>query len=368
MKKLVVILVLAAIGLGAWLLFRRSGPAAEEKEKPVAEVQLAPLQVQTIIRTLPAYGIVEAAPSAARAITLGYDCVVKSIEADPGSRVDAGAAILVVAPTADVQLAYDSARADSALADKALASARERFDLKLAARQELLSAQQAADDAKIKLESLTRRGLGADGRVSAAQACIVTKLDLQPGATIPAGTPLATVATVSGLEAHLALELADAAQVRSGEAVTLTSSNRSGAEPVSSSVRAVSLSADPVTGAADVRVPIPAESVWYPGEHVQGAIEVERKSALAAPRSAVLPDGDKQVLFTVKDSKATRHEVTVGISGADTLEVISKDLHAGDQAVTVGNYELEDGMAVQLASGGAGGEEKKDDAKAEAKP
>jgi multidrug efflux pump subunit AcrA (membrane-fusion protein) len=100
---------------------------------------------------------------------------------------------------------------------------------------------------------------------------------------------------------------------------------------------------------------------------VQGAIEVERKSALAAPRSAVLPDGDKQVLFTVKDSKAARHEVTVGIAGDDAVEVIAKDLHAGDQAVTVGNYELEDGMAVQLAAG-AGGEEKKDDAKAEAKP
>jgi RND family efflux transporter MFP subunit len=379
MKKIVVILVVMAIGFGAWFLLRGRGPAAEEEAKPVAEVQVALLQMQAITRTLPAFGVVEAAPSGARAITLGYDCVVKEIEAGPGSRVDASAPILVVEPTPDAQMLYDSARAESMLADKALASARERFQLRLAASPELFSAQQAAEDARIKLESLSKRGLGLDGRVLAAQAGIVTKLDWQPGATVPAGTALVTVAAVSGLEAHLAIELADAAQVRAGQAVTLTSSNRAGAETVASSVRLVGSNADPVSGAADIRVPIPAESGWFPGEHVQAAIEVERKTALAAPRSAVLPDGDKQVLFTVKGATAVKHEVKIGIAGDDAVEVIADDLHAGDAVVTLGNYELEDGMGVKLAATGPGGDGRKagrkaggkaDEAgpKAEAKP
>ena len=84
------------------------------------------------------------------------------------------------------------------------------------------------------------------------------------------------------------------------------------------------------------------------GEHVQASIDVEKKgNALVAPRSAVLPDGDTQVLFTVRNGKAVRHEMTLGIASGDRVEVTGADLHAGDLVVTLGNYELTDGMAVQ---------------------
>jgi hypothetical protein len=73
-------------------------------------------------------------------------------------------------------------------------------------------------------------------------------------------------------------------------------------------------------------------------------------SALVVPRSAVLPDEDnKQVLFTVKDGKAVRHEVDVGITAGDLVEVTASGLNAGDAVVTLGNYELTDGMSIQAA-------------------
>jgi len=68
----------------------------------------------------------------------------------------------------------------------------------------------------------------------------------------------------------------------------------------------------------------------------------------------VLPDGEAQVLFTVKNGKAVRHEVTLGIASGDSVEVTGAGLHAGDMVVTLGNYELTDGMAVQ-----AGGKDAK---------
>ena len=78
---------------------------------------------------------------------------------------------------------------------------------------------------------------------------------------------------------------------------------------------------------------------------------MQRKTALSAPRSAVLPgDDNKQVLFTVKDNKAVKHEVQTGIASADQVEVIAKDLKAGDSVVTLCNYELDDGMAVAVAA------------------
>jgi membrane fusion protein (multidrug efflux system) len=65
------------------------------------------------------------------------------------------------------------------------------------------------------------------------------------------------------------------------------------------------------------------------------------------PRSAVLPADNKFVLFTVKNGKAVRHEVKVGLTSGDLVEVIADDLTVGDAVVTLGNYELDDGMAIQ---------------------
>ena len=89
-------------------------------------------------------------------------------------------------------------------------------------------------------------------------------------------------------------------------------------------------------------------NITYDINHI-GTIELAKKTALVAPRTAVLPDDDKQVLFTVKDGKAVRHEVKVGISTDDLVEVSADDLHEGDQVVVLGNYELENGMAIQTA-------------------
>ncbi len=100
-------------------------------------------------------------------------------------------------------------------------------------------------------------------------------------------------------------------------------------------------------GTAEIRVGLPAGAPLYFGEHVQAAIVIEQADGLVAPRSAVLPDEGKQVLFTVKDGKAVRHEVKLGIIAGDRVQVIGDDLRAGDSVVTLGNYELTEGMAIQ---------------------
>ena len=99
---------------------------------------------------------------------------------------------------------------------------------------------------------------------------------------------------------------------------------------------------------AYVRVTLPAGGGWLSGEHVRASVHVDEKTALVAPRVAVLPEDEGQVLYTVKDSKAVKHVVEVGITSDSNVEVSGKDLKPGDPVVVVGNYELEDGMAVTL--------------------
>jgi RND family efflux transporter MFP subunit len=356
MKKIVIVIaVLVLVAIGWFLLKHRGAPDTEEGAAPVATVETARLEQQDIVRTIEAFGVVAAAPSGEHVISAPYDCVIRQVFVGTGTPVAAGDVLMEISSSDDARLALDSARGALGLATKTLAATQQRYDLKLATNQDLLTAQQVEQDARLKAASYEARGIGGEGRITAPVAGIISKLELTAGALALLGTPLVSVANGEKLEARLGIEPANLSSVDVGRPVVLISANRSGSTPVSSTVRSVGKGLDPMTGAAEVRVPVPMGAPLLLGEHVQASVEVEKKvKALVAPRSAVLPDGDIQVLFIVKNGKAARHEVTLGIASGDRVEVTGVDLHAGDLVVTLGNYELTDGMTVQ-----AGGKDAK---------
>lgn len=343
---IIVIIVLAA----AWFWWK-SAPAAEEAAPPpVASVEVTPLKRESIAQTLDVFGVVAPAASGEQVIVAPYECAVRAVHVSPGAVVRAGEVLVELAPSPDARLLFDSARATAALAARALAAVQERYNLKLAPLAELLAARQANDDARLKLRSLRARGLGGDGRITAPVAGIVTRLDLPAGGLIAAGTPLLGISARASLEARLGVEAEQSALVRPGQAVTLVSATRPGAAPAQSAVRAVGAAVDPSTGAVTVFVPLPDGGAWLLGEHVRAAVTVARHEGLVVPRSAVLPAGGHWTLFTVKDGKAVEHEVRLGFTTDATVEVIGGHLAPGEPVVTLGNYELSDGMAVQTGA------------------
>jgi membrane fusion protein (multidrug efflux system) len=365
MKKILLSLLVVAVVVGGWFLWKRRGAAEEEKaEKPAAKVEVVPLKRQVIAQTLEAFGIVAAAPSGEQTVSATYESVVRAVTASAGASVNVGDVLVEIDPSPETKLAFGSARSAIALATKALAATQQRYELKLATNQDLLAAQQVEQDARLKVASLEARGAGGDGKITATIAGIVSKLDVTAGALVPAGTLLVSVTSAEKLEVRLGIEAADLEQVTEGETVTLLSIARPEVESVSSTVRVVGKSLDPLTGAAELRVPVPASGELMLGEHVKASIELQKKETLVAPRIAVLPDDEKQILFTVKDGKAVKHEVKTGITSDDLVEVLSQELHEGDLVVALGNYELEDGMAIQPAEKA----EKPGDAKDENKP
>jgi multidrug efflux pump subunit AcrA (membrane-fusion protein) len=60
----------------------------------------------------------------------------------------------------------------------------------------------------------------------------------------------------------------------------------------------------------------------------------------------VLGEADHAYVFVVDNSKARRVPVVTGIREGDTVGV-SGALKSGDRVVTLGNYELADGMTVR---------------------
>jgi len=372
MKKIIITAALLSMVLLGWSLIKHhAATAVDEAAQPTAKVETAVLADQAIAQTIEVFGVVVGAPSADHVISAPSDVVVRSVHVSVGTPVIAGDLLLEVDPSPDAKLAADSARSVLALATRALAAAQERYDLRLANNQELLAAQQAEEDAKLKADSFASRGFGGDGRITAATAGVVSKLELFAGALAPAGTALVIVSGGGQLEARLGVEAADVGSITVGQPVILESANRAESEKVSTTLRAVGAVLDSATGAAEVRAAVPAGASLLLGEHVRGQIELQRKEhALVVPRSAVLPDDDKHVLFTVKNGKAVRHEVKLGLATDELLEVIGEGLQAGDVVVALGNYELEDGMAIQPPETQAKKDESKDAAKPapEAKP
>jgi RND family efflux transporter MFP subunit len=352
-KRIAIAIALAGVVAVLWLLFSHRGPEeAEAEPKPAARVETVVLRSQPIARTIEAFGVVESALAADRTTPASYECVVVAIHASLGSHVAAGDVVLEVAPSPDGRLQLQAARTAVTLAEESLAAAQQRYDLKLATGQELITARQAERDAREKLVSYEARGMGGDGKLRAAVAGVVSKLDVSAGSVVAAGAPLFAVAADSNLEARLSVDSSVIALLARNQSVTLQSTQQNEPAAVTSSVRVVGGALNPTTGSADVRVPIPPGAPLLLGEHVHAIIEVVKKdAALVVPRSAVLPDEDnKEVLFTVKDGKAMEHEVEVGITAGDLVEVAASSLHAGDAVVTLGNYELTDGMAIQAAA------------------
>ena len=72
---------------------------------------------------------------------------------------------------------------------------------------------------------------------------------------------------------------------------------------------------------------------------------VNAKTSVLVPVTAVVPDGDKQYVWTIVDGKAKRVEVTLGSADA-TLQEISSGLAVGDQVISNPSLDLEDGKEV----------------------
>lgn len=73
---------------------------------------------------------------------------------------------------------------------------------------------------------------------------------------------------------------------------------------------------------------------------------VNSKKYILVPVTAVVPDADKQYVWTIVDGKAKRVEVTLGSADAKNQEITS-GLQVGDQVISNPSVDLEDGKEVK---------------------
>lgn len=316
----------------------------------VACVKTVPVKHGAITEHIVVYGETIPAPGALRTVSVPYESQILAIEVNGGQKVSKGEPLLKIQPSPDTRLQLEQARNAFNLQQQSFQQMRRRYDLKLATNEQLLQARQTLEQAKLRMESLTRRGIGGEKQIPADVSGLVKKVYVQEGAIVTAGNPLIDIVARNRVEVLLGVEPEDIARVRVGQEASLRRVNVPESPVTSGSVRKVSYAVNRATRLVDVFVELPSAAGFLLGESITGKIPVTSTEGLIVPRSAVLPKGNRNVLFSVKDGAAVEHKVEIGQETAKEYQVTGQKLQAGEPVVVEGNYELVDGMQVETGA------------------
>ena len=227
----------------------------------------------------------------------------------------------------------------------------------VAPAQELPAAQTARASAAAQGLGLRAPATGAGARLSdtrliAPMDGVVLSRRVDPGALVgPSTGPVLTVVATDALRVFVPVTERDAASVQLGQTAELTVDALPG-RTFSARVSRLAPAFDPVTRTLDAEVLVPnPDGALRPGMYGRALIVTGvHPGAVVAPVSALQRAGERWFAFVVRDGRASRREVAVGIEDGEDLEV-TRGLSAGDELITAGLDALSDNAAVRVARG-----------------
>jgi RND family efflux transporter MFP subunit len=320
-------------------------PAAEG---PVAAVKCLPLERGTITERTVVYGQVIAAPGALRTVSVPFESRILGMRVNEGQKVSENDILLTMQPSPDAKLQLDQAANAYALAGQNYRQVSRRRRQKLATNEQVLQAKESLDQARLRLESMKGRGIDGTRQIRSGVGGLVKKIYVQEGSIVPAGQPVMDIVAQNRVEVLLGVEPETIGKVHPGQMVRLSRISVPSSPVTDGTIRKISYAVNPTTRLVDVFVRPSSPMGLLLGESIEGSIVTASAEGLIVPRSAVLTEGARRVLFTVKDGHAVAHAVTLGIENAEACQVTGNDLQPGEQVVVSGNYELTDGMAVTV--------------------
>ena len=345
--KTILILALCTIGL------TNCKPDAREEKpepppEPTAQVQTIKLHLSEISETLTAYGTVLPWPDKLQTISVPYTSRIEKILVNEGQAFQQGDVLLLLKPADDANLQLAQAKEELKAAQQEQHLVQERLNLKLATQMELATAKLRTEQAKVMVANLAERGINQNHQLKADHAGIVHLLSVQQNQIVPAGNPILQWVDKNQWVVRLGVEPEDKERLQPNQEVLLTPTNKSISEPTKGHIATITNQIDPVTRLLNVFVKPESNQMLLINDYIEAKIVVSSVNTLVVPRQALLPDGKAYRLFTIDKGHAVQHQVQVGIENDTQVEVIAKELKEQDEIVVVGNYELEDGMAVEV--------------------
>jgi len=373
----------------------------EQDTTPVVTVDVAPVLLSQIQRTIRAEGLIY--PRQQAAIVPKIAAPIRKAYVQRGARVRAGQLLLelenrdLAGASAESRASFDQAQANYETAARATVPQEvQKAELETRAAKDALDAQQAiydnrqrllqegaiaekdVNDARANLSQArtlyetTRKRLedlkgfardqelkaaaaqrdAARGRFESAQAQlgyshltspidgVVTDLPLYAGEMPPSGQPIVTVMDLSQVIARAHVSPAEAAELKVGNDANVIGP---GGAPIAGKVTQIS----PALDAANTTV-----EVWVQADNKDGALRpgtslrVEMiartvPNALVVPQTAILtsPSGATFAIVIDKDDKPHRRKIAVGVRDSGKAQV-TDGLESGQRVATTGAFEL----------------------------
>jgi RND family efflux transporter MFP subunit len=340
------------LAIGLYILLVTPLAYADTDTQPTSEqpqtelVNTVPIAERHVAETLPVYGTLEPLPRQNLTLATSRDSIIDSVAVNRGERVSKGQVMITLAPTPQSRDAWLQAKSGLAYAQASLMHTRSLYKEQLATRDQLAAAEKALSDAQATLAMARQAGGGGLLPLRASRDAVVTSVLVNTGERVPANATLMTLAADGGLQARLGVAPEQAAAVHAGLRVNLNlvfDRNLT----IIGKLTSVSGMLDANTGLLDVFMSLPHGAHGFlPGAQVQGEIIVSDERSLAVPRTAVLRDDQGAYVFVVTQHIAHRVDVQIGADDGAWVAVIG-DLKPGEAVVTLGNYELSDGMQVR---------------------
>jgi membrane fusion protein (multidrug efflux system) len=282
--------------------------------------------------------------------------------ADQGQAVNAGT-VLARIDASGIQDAYTSARAGLVSARNAADVAAKdlaRNEKLLAAgaiaerdidqsRRSSIAAQAALEDANSRLATAEKAYRSTT--VTAPFSGVVSERPVSAGDVVQPGTALFTVVDPSSMRLEASVPAEQLASIRIGVPVNFTVSGYPGRQFVGRITR-INPTADPTTRQVRIYVSIPNEGrALVGGLFANGRMSTATKMGLVVPQSAVDVRGSIPSVMRVKQGKAEKIQVQIGLTDktSETIEVLS-GLQAGDTLLLGAAQGITPGTLVRISA------------------
>ncbi len=239
----------------------------------------------------------------------------------------------------DARLRTTQSRAAHAMAEKQLRIVRTgaRVEDRQALQARLRAAEAALRLAQTQLQNAV---------ITAPMTGIVSHRLVDPGAYITDNTAMATLVDMQTVKIKVPIGERDLGHIRPGLGAQIRVDTYPN-DVFPGTVARLSPTLDPTNRSADVEIVIAnADLRLKPGMFAKvDLILRQRDDALLVPRQAVQSRGEVSAVFVVKQGKAYRREVTLGLQNGSQVEILGS-LDAGTTIVLAGHHELKDQASI----------------------
>lgn len=323
-----------------------TAPAEGQKGVPVETVAVATEDVAVTVEavgTLRPDQVVEVMPKRP-----GH---VRELHLTEGAQVEQGA-LLVVLDDDDVRARVEQARAGVADARVRERNTRRQYERTAALLKEGIAARQAYDDVKAELDRGVAGLAVAEANLAFAEAELAETVIRAPftgvlgqrrvdrGAFVNDGQAIVSLVDLDPMEVVFAVPERYLAKLRIGQAVEATVVSH-GDRRFPGSVGFVDPQVDPVNRTVTLKATLPnADHALHPGQFTAVTLQLDRHpNAPVIPEEALVPDGNRTLVYVVQDGTATARPVQTGIRLPGRVEVLT-GVVAGETIVRTGHEKL----------------------------